>query len=104
MRDCDGLYHHDYVDTFNDDEIAERILTKGVNDFSDIHFMNRVMTNVASPYAVQYGMTVTVDDDGIEVNEATDEGFRQASVRWCSDECDETQTAFRDFTAESMGY
>lgn len=102
-RDCDGLYTRDYVMTFNDAEVEES--KKDVNDFSDIHFMNRVMTNIASPYAVEHGMTVKVDDAGIEVHEVTDEGYREATVRWCRDEdCEVAEWSFRDHTAEAAGY
>ena len=101
-RDCDGLYTREYVMVFNEDERAES--GKAYNDFSDIHFMNRVMCQVASPYACELGMRVTVDDDGIEVHENTDEGYRKASVRWCRDECDTDDHSFRDHTAEAAGY
>lgn len=100
--DCDGPMYRDYVMVFNDDETAES--GKAVNDFSDIHFMQRVMMSVASPYAVQYGMTVKVDESGIEVHESTDEGYRAAEVRWCTDECDESAASQRDVFAEQMGY
>lgn len=101
-RDCDGTYDHAYVVTFNDDETAES--QKDVNDFSGIHFMNRVMSLVASPYACQFGMTVKVDDDGIEVHENTEEGYRQASVRWCHEDCDTDARSQRDHAAEAAGY
>lgn len=101
-RDCDGGYSRDYVMTFNDDETAES--GKVYNDFSEIHFMDRVMCSVASPYACELGMTIKVDDDGIEVHENTEEGYRAASVRWCRDDCDTDEHSQRDHTAESMGY
>lgn len=104
-RDCDGGHGSDYVMGFNDAEIAEREAAQGINDFSDIHFMQRVMMNVASPYAVEYGMTVKVDSEGIEVHEHTDEGFRAAEVRWCRDEdCDPNASSQYDEYAEAMGY
>lgn len=101
-RDCDGLYNRDYVMTFNDEETAES--GKVYNDFSDIHFMNRVMCTVASPYAVEHGMRVTVDNDGINVYEDTEEGYRAADVRWCRENCDTDEYSQRDYTAEAMGY
>lgn len=103
-RDCDGGHGHDYVMMFSESELAERENADGINDFSDIHFMQRVMMSVASPYAVEYGMTVKVDSTGIEVNEATDEGFRSAEVRWCREACEETYDHHFDEYAEAMGY
>ena len=104
-RDCDGGHGHDYVMGFSDAEAAERVAADGVNDFSDIHFMQRVMMNVASPYAVEHGMTVKVDSEGIEVTETTDEGFRAAEVRWCRDEsCDPNVASQYDEYAEAMNY
>lgn len=101
--DCDGPMYRDYVEVFNDAETAEHEAAQGVNDFSDIHFMQRVMMNVASPYAV-HQMTVKVDDSGIEVSEATEEGYRNASVVWCRDDCDTEARGQRDVFAEQMGY
>lgn len=102
--DCDGPIHRDYVVGFNEAEVAEHEAAQGINDFSDIHFMERVMMNVASPYAV-YQMRVTVDDDGIEVHEDTEEGFRSASVAWChEDDCELDYSAYRDIRAEMEGY
>ena len=63
--DCDGPFYRDYVSTFNDEEIAEHERAQGINDFSDINFMNRVFTNHCGPYAV-HQLTVKVDDDGFE--------------------------------------
>lgn len=107
-RDCDGGHGNEYTMGFNDDETAERVAgeARGYNDFSDIHFMQRAMMNVASPYAVEYGMTVKVDSEGIEVHEQTDEGFRSAEVRWCRDaDCDpNAQGPVYDEYAQMMGY
>lgn len=103
--DCDGPMYRDYVMGFSDDETKEHEDADGVNDFSDIHFMERVMMSVASPYAVEHGMTVKVDDAGIEVHETTDEGYRRAEVVWCRDEdCDPNASSQRDVYAEMMGY
>lgn len=101
--DCDGPMYRNYVEVFNDAEIAETEAAQGVNDFSDIHFMQRVMMNVASPYAV-HQMTVKVDEQGIEVSEQTEEGYRNASVVWCRDECDTEFHSQRDVYAEAMNY
>lgn len=105
-RDCDGGHGNEYTMGFNDDEVAERENANGINDFSDIHFMERVMMSVASPYAVSIGMRITVTDDGISVTEETEEGSRSAEVRWCHDEdCDPNcQGPVYDEYAEMMGY
>lgn len=107
-RDCDGGHGNEYTVGFNDEETAEHVAgeRRGYNDFSDIHFMGRVMLSVASPYAVEYGMTVKVDSEGIDVHETTDEGFRGAEVRWCRNpDCDrDAQGPVYDEYAEMDGY
>lgn len=105
--DCDGPIHRDYTTGFNDDEAAEHEAAEannGWNDFSEIHFMERVMMSVASPYAA-HQMTVKVDDEGIEVHEQTEEGYRSASVMWCRDRsCELDYSSYRDIRAEEAGY
>lgn len=101
--DCDGPIYRDYVEVFNDAEVAEREAAQGINDFSDLHFMNRVLTNVCGPYAV-HQMTVKMDGDGFEFSEQTEEGYRSGEVRWCHDECDTDARGYRDVYAEQMGY
>jgi hypothetical protein len=101
--DCDGPMYHDYVTVPNDAEIAEHEAAQGVNDFSDIHFMNRVFTNHVSPYAVRQ-LTAKLDDDGFTWHEDTEEGYRAGEVRWCRDDCDESLYSQRDVYAEMMGY
>jgi len=102
--DCDGPQYDSRVETFSDAEIAESAAAAGVNDFSDIHFMERVMMSVASPYAC-HQMTVKVDEQGIDVHEQTEEGYRSAEVRWCHDTtCDTERTTHRDVYAEQMNY
>lgn len=103
QADCDGPTYNEYVATFSEEEIAEHTTAQGVNDFSDIHFMQRVMMNVASPYAC-HEMTVKVDETGIEVHERTEEGYRRAEVQWCHDDCDTDERSHRDVYAEMMGY
>lgn len=88
-RDCDGFHGRDYIERVNDDEIAESVKANGINDFSDIHFMDRVFVSCCSPYAVQFGMRVTVTDAGFDWTEDTEEGFRAGEVRWCWDDCPE---------------
>lgn len=102
--DCDGPIFRDYTVGFNDDERAEEANANGINDFSDIHFMERVMLSVASPWAAE-NMTVSVDREGIEVHEETDEGYRSASVAWCEEPwCELDYSAYRDIRAEEAGY
>lgn len=101
--DCDGPIYRDYVTVPNDEEIAEHEAANGINDFSDIHFMNRVFTNHCGPYAV-HQMRVTVDESGFQWHEDTEEGYRGGEVLWCHDDCDESQASQRDVFAEQMGY
>lgn len=101
--DCDGPMYRDYVLSLSESELAEHIAADGVNDFHEIHFMERALCSVASPYAACQ-MTVKIDDDGIDVYERTEEGYRSAQVRWCRDECDENETSQRDVYAELAGY
>lgn len=101
--DCDGPLYRDYVTVPNDDEIAESERAQGVNDFSEIHFKERVMMSHCSPYAV-HQLTVKVDDGGFEWHEQTEEGYRSGEVRWCDDDCDTGQSSQRDVYAEQMGY
>jgi len=102
-RDCDSTYSREYVATLSEKEIAEHVEADGINDFHDIHFKNRLMGDIASPYAVRQ-MTVSVTEHGFDAVEYTEEGFRQSEVRWCEDECDEAMSSYRDSTAEAMGY
>jgi hypothetical protein len=100
--DCDGQYYNAHVVTFNDDERAESGLI--YNDFSEIHFMERVLNNVASPYAVRQ-LKLTMDEEGIDGNEDTEEGYRSFRVEWCrSESCDTDETERHDYRAEAMGY
>jgi hypothetical protein len=102
--DCDGPFYREYVDTFNVTELEERAAANGVNDFSDIHFMNRVFTNNCGPYGVEHGMRITVTNDGFDWYEDTDEGCRSGEVRWCHEDCDPRAAWQRDVFAEQMGY
>lgn len=99
--DCDGPQYNSFVEVFNDEEVAESM--KEVNDFSEITFMNRVLTNRCSPYAV-HQMRVTMDDEGFEWHEDTEEGYRAGEVKWCRDDCDTDERHHRDVFAESMNY
>lgn len=102
--DCDGPMDYSWVVSFNEAERTEEREAAGVNDFSEIHFMNRVLTGQASPYSTRQ-LRLTMDDDGFEYHEDTEEGYRQGTVRWCRDEdCDPNERSQRDHYAEAMGY
>ena len=101
--DCDGPMYRSWVEKLNDEEVAEHVAAQGVNDFHDLHFKARVLSNHVSFHS-EAGVFVTVTADGFVMNEDTEEGYRSASVRWCEDECDETKTSYRDVFAEQMGY
>lgn len=101
--DCDGPLYRDWVEVYNDEEEAEETEANGVNDFSEIHFMNRVFTNHCGPYAV-HQLRVEADDNGFTWHENTEEGYRSGEVRWCYDDCDTGKAGQRDIFAEQMGY
>lgn len=102
--DCDGRYTDCYIVMFNDAERAESERAGGVNDFSDIHFMNRVFATEAGPYAVDHA-TIEITRRGFEYHEDTEEGYREASVSWCTDPyCDPEFRTHRDHRAEAAGY
>ena len=94
--DCDGPFYRDYVTTMTEDERT--------GEFGDIEFMNRVLTNHCSPYAISHGLRMTATEAGFEWKEDTDEGYRAGEVYWCRDECDEADYHQRDVYAEMMGY
>lgn len=97
--DCDGPMYREYVEVFNDDETAES--GKAYNDFSDLHFKARILSNAVSFHAT---CKVEVDEDGFQYHEQTDEGYRAVHVSWCESDCDESQSSQRDVFAEQMGY
>lgn len=102
--DCDGRMDYDYVVSLNETEIAEHQKAGGVNDFHDLSFKGRVLQHVATfcPYDTQ---TITIDNDGFEAQESTDEGHRHSQVQWCEDpDCDPNEHSQRDYSAEAMGY
>lgn len=80
--DCDGTYSHDYIINPTDEHMAESINANGINDFSDIHFREYVLTSIVSVYACVYGR-MDVSESGFDWSEQTDEGYRAASVVWC---------------------
>ena len=98
--DCDGPTHTTYSVGLNESEVAES--QKDGNDFSDIHFMHRVMMRVVSVFAI--GATVRIDKNGFDYSEATEEGHIQVAVRWCASDCDLEMSSYRDVYAEGMNY
>lgn len=103
-RDCDGPMYDEYITALNDAEIAEHESANGVNDFHDLNFKARVLSNHVSFHS-EYGVTVKADADGFTSYEPTDEGHRTAEVRWCEDAtCDSDYVSHRDVYAEMMGY
>ena len=95
--------YRDYVTVLNDDEIAMHEDAQGVNDFHDLVFKSRVLSNHVSFHS-EFGVTVAVHEWGFTTHEQTDEGYRQAEVRWCEDDCNEDEYSQRDVYAEMMGY
>jgi len=102
--DCDGPFYQEYVTELNDDERAMHEQANGVNDFHDLEFKARVLSNHVSFHS-EAGVTVNVGQDGFSMHEQTDEGYRRADVTWCEDEaCDPNAASQRDVFAEQMGY
>ena len=102
--DCDGPQYNEWVESLNVTELAQHVAANGVNDFHDLNFKERVLGNHVSFHS-EFGVTVAVLDWGFTMHEQTDEGYRQAEVRWCEDEdCDPNAKSHRDVFAEQMGY
>lgn len=99
--DCDGPIHRNYVTS--PPVVDADIIVPDDVAFSDIDFMERVFLNLCSPYAVEQ-LTIEVDENGFRWHERTEEGFRAGGVRWCTDNCDRTQSSYRDIRAEEAGY
>lgn len=92
-RDCDGTYSGGHV--------VEMTLEERCDGFGDYRFRDRVVANVISLHG--HG-TLKVTPEGVEWHEETEEGFRAADVRWCSDDCSHERAWQRDHRAEEMGY
>ncbi len=109
--DCDGRYSRSYIETMNETELSDKeaaialgiALGKegAVNDFSDLDFKARVLGNRVSYHEHS---KVFISPEGFEVQMPTDEGYSHSEVRWCTDNCDETRSTYRDHTAEAAGY
>ena len=102
-QDCDGPIYRSRIEVFNDEETAEAVKANGINDFSEIHFRERVLTSEVSVYSCENG-TLQVSAGGFSWSEQTDEGYRSAHVVWCTDDCDLGEKSYRDVYAEMMNY
>lgn len=91
-RDCDGRYTGGHV--------LEMTLQERCDAMGDLHFKDRVLASVVSLHS---DGTLTVSEDGMSWHERTDEGYRDAEVRWCEDDCEDASWQ-RDHRAEEMGY
>jgi hypothetical protein len=94
----------EYIVSFNDAELTEA--GQEVNDFSDIHFRERVMGAVISLTTYRDGQAGGAEftEHGFTFWRSTDEGGENVNVRWCYDVCDESEYTQRDVYAEQMGY
>jgi hypothetical protein len=104
--DCDGRIDNDYVLTMNEAEIAES--QQQYNDFSDIHFRERVIGSIMHLTGGPGTLTVHSEPgtwaDRVVWEQETEEGGRNNMALFCEDDCDEAETRYRDHRAESMGY
>lgn len=101
--DCDGPFYTDYVTSLNTEELAEHFHANGINDFHDLNFKARVLSNHVSFHAED--ATVRITPEGFSYFERTEEGHRSSEVTWCEDEsCDPNAAGQRDVYAEMMGY
>ncbi len=91
--DCDGRYSRSYIETMTDDERASM--------FPDLDFKARVLGNRVSYHEHS---KVFVWPEGFDVQMPTDEGYSHSEVRWCTDNCDESSSTYRDHSAEAAGY
>lgn len=100
--DCDGSISRDYVMAMDEAELSSQL--------GDFEFHNRVVASVVNTYASFRGgqLTVSVDDEygsvSLSWSEQTEEGSRQTEARFCSDNCDEAVSHYRDHRAEAAGY
>lgn len=102
--DCDGRYSSTYIARMDESELAES--RKEENDFSEIHFTERVLGNIVSLTTLRDGQkgSLEVTEHGFAWGRPTDEGFESATVQWCHDEtCSDSHT-YRDHSAERAGY
>jgi hypothetical protein len=102
--DCDGPMYRDYVTSLNDVELLMHEKANGVNDFHDLEFKSRVLSNHVSFHS-EFGVQASITEGGFTMHEQTDEGYRSAEVYWCEDaECDPNSYSQRDVFAEQMNY
>lgn len=105
-RDCDGQLDNEWVVSMNEEEVEES--KQEVNDFSDIHFTERVVISISSLWSAEDAVIKIKQVDGqpfITYDEKTDEGGVSTEARFCTDEdCDPNEKSHRDHFAEAMGY
>lgn len=95
--DCDGRYHREDVlriNTYNE--------CAGVEDKTDL--WRHTVEGAIATYSM-CTVEINGEDRTAEVCERHDEGYRNTSLRGCSDpSCAYTDSEFRDFSAEAAGY
>lgn len=91
--DCDGRYSRTYIEVMRDDE-AE-------SEWADLDFQARVL---GSHVGFHESGELTFNSNGFNVHTRTDEGYRDVTVDWCTDDDTDERGTFRDHRAESMGY
>lgn len=94
--DCDGPISRDFVLDMYDDE-------------DEYAFQQRVLLAVVSTHTFHGGKLEVVNDDEYSLmryvwSEATEEGGRHVEATFCTDDCDLTETSYRDYQAEAAGY
>ncbi len=105
-RDCDGGHGNEWIERLNEAELAEHVAADGVNDFHDLHFKARILSNAVSfNFSEGFDAEVHITDSGFDYREPTEEGYRAVEVRWCEDEdCVEPRNCVYDEYAQMMGY
>lgn len=96
-RDCDGRYSGTSATVINPDESEY--------DFEIRMLGSRI--SWPSSYEGPVEISLHVLESGkhqIVSRQDTEEGYSNAAITFCEDECDVGKTGFRDYTAESMGY
>lgn len=94
-RDCDGEYTSGYVVT---PTTMERC-----SEWGDEEFRARGITDIISTRARKGTLEIT--DDLVQWYEETEEGYRNLTLVWCTqDHCPTEESYQRDLQAEKAGY
>src|SRR5688572_12278020 len=98
--DCDGPHSSHRVEVMTDEEHQES--GKPYNDFSEIHFRERVMSMEIPLTTYRDGQTGAAEftEHGFSFWRGTDEGGERVEVIWCEDDCDLGARGQRDYFAE----